>query len=330
MEWRHGRSFEALNRLNQLATEPRRELVSRRCHVCYTIFMKTTLARIHTKDGIELVGLLYEPDSPTDKILVHVHGMAGNFYENKFLDNIAETLTTNGIAFFAFNNRGCEFVKDLTKIEGTESKFVQIGDIYELFEESALDIEAAIHFAHDKGFVNVHLSGHSLGASKVAYYVTQLEALKLASVIFLSPPDMVGLFQKDKNYQRDMAFSVQMATEGKSRELIPRPGIWGEYQLSAQTYISLGSRDSNVAIFNFYNQDDPLETLGKITVPTLAVMGRKDDALVISIEDTMDRLKNALVASAKIETNILGDAGHGYHNYEQALAEVITTWIQKI
>ena len=85
-----------------------------------------------------------------------------------------------------------------------------------------------------------------------------------------------------------------------------------------------------MAIFNFYNQDDPLETLGKITVPTLAVMGRKDDALVISIEDTMDRLKNALVASAKIETNILGDAGHGYHNYEQALAEVITTWIQKI
>ncbi len=330
MEWLHGRSFEAFNKLNQLATEPQRELVSRRCHICYTIFMKTTLTRIHTKDGIELVGLLYEPDSPTDKILVHVHGMAGNFYENKFLDNIAETLTTNGIAFFAFNNRGCEFVKDLTKIQASKNELVQIGDIYELFDESALDIEAAIHFAHDKGFVNVHLSGHSLGASKVAYYVTHSEALKLASVIFLSPSDMVGLFQKDKNYQRDMAFSVQMVTEGKNRELIQPPGIWGEYQLSAQTYISLGSRDSKVAIFNFYNQDDPFETLGKITIPTLAVMGRKDQALVIPIEDTMARLKKALAASAKIETNILGDADHGYQNYERALADVIATWIQKI
>ncbi len=292
--------------------------------------MKTTLTRIHTKDGIELVGLLYEPDSPSDTILVHVHGMAGNFYENKFLDNIAQALTTNGIAFFAFNNRGCEFVKDLTKIEGTESKFVQIGNTYEVFEESALDIEAAVGFAHEKGFESIHLSGHSLGTSKVAYYVTQPQAKTLASVIFLSPSDMVGLFQKDKNYQRDMAFSLQMATEGKSRELTSHPGIWGEYQLSASTYISLGSRDSKVAIFNFYNPEDSLTTLGKITVPTLAVMGRKDDALVIPIEDTMARLKKALAASAKIETNILGDAGHGYHTYEQALAEVITTWIQKI
>ena len=51
--------------------------------------MKTSLHRITTSDGIELVGLLYEPEVATKKILVHVHGMAGNFYENKFLDAIA-------------------------------------------------------------------------------------------------------------------------------------------------------------------------------------------------------------------------------------------------
>ena len=79
--------------------------------------MKVSTKRIYTKDGIELFGLLYEPDSKSNTVLVHVHGMGGNFYENKFLDAIAETLTSNGIAFFTFNNRGCEFIKDLYEVK---------------------------------------------------------------------------------------------------------------------------------------------------------------------------------------------------------------------
>ncbi len=55
--------------------------------------MKTSLQRLQTKDGIELVGLMYEPDAGSKEILVHVHGMSGNFYENTFLDAIAKKLT---------------------------------------------------------------------------------------------------------------------------------------------------------------------------------------------------------------------------------------------
>ena len=101
--------------------------------------MKTSLHRIVTKDSIELVGLLYEPEVPTKKVLVHVHGMAGNFYENKFLDFMAKTLTAKGISFFAFNNRGCELMKDLTKTNNGTRQIVRIGDAYEIFEDCLLD-----------------------------------------------------------------------------------------------------------------------------------------------------------------------------------------------
>jgi pimeloyl-ACP methyl ester carboxylesterase len=290
--------------------------------------MKTSFHRIKTSDGIELAGLLYEPDISTNKVLVHVHGMAGNFYENKFLDFIAQTLTSNGIAFFAFNNRGCELIKDLYKIEDGKRNIVRIGNAYEIFEDSALDIKSAIDFVESKGFSEIHLSGHSLGAPKVTYYVAEESDARLSSIILLSPSDMVGLTRMDKNYERDLSTAKQMVEEGKADDLLPFPVLWDQSPLSAKTYISLGDKDSNVAIFNFHNENDSLPVLSKIAIPLIAIMGRKDDALVVSIEDTMNRLKKAAVNSPKVETNVLGDADHGYNSHEQQLADVINQWIQ--
>lgn len=288
--------------------------------------MKTSLHRIITKDSIELVGLLYEPEVTTNKILVHVHGMAGNFYENKFLDAIAETLTQNDIAFFAFNNRGCELIKDLIKIVDSKRTIVRIGNAYEKFEDSLIDTAAAIDFVESKGFSNIHLSGHSLGSPKVAYYSAKGRDERLSSVIFLSPSDMVGLIKMDKNYERDMTAARRKVAEGNGDEILPGV-LWNESPLSANTYISLGGEDSGVAIFNFHNASDTLPLLSKITIPTCVVMGRKDDALVVSIDETMTRIKKALSDSRKVETIILGDADHGYNGFEQELADTLVSWI---
>lgn len=289
--------------------------------------MKTSLHRIVTKDSIELVGLLYEPEEMTNKVLVHVHGMAGNFYENKFLDALAETLTRNGIAFFVFNNRGCELIKDLTKIVDGKRTIVRIGNAYEEFENSLIDIAAAIDFVNLKGFLNIHLSGHSLGSPKVAYYSANGNDKRLSSVIFLSPSDMVGLIKMDKNYEEDMKMARLMIEDGRGSKLLPHPVLWDGSPLSAKTYISLGGEESGVAIFNFHDATDTLQLLSKITIPTYAVMGRKDDALVVSIDETMARIEKALSQSPKVETHILGDADHGYNDFEQKLADALVSWI---
>jgi len=291
--------------------------------------MKETLFRVLTEDNLELVGILYEPVQSSKKILVHVHGMGGNFYENKFLDFIAQTLTANGFAFLTFNNRGCELVKDLSKIENEKRSIVRIGGSYEIFEDSLFDIKAVIDFVESKRFTEIHLSGHSLGASKVAYYVTEQNDNRIKSIIFLSPADMVGLAKTDKYYQRDIDMAKKMIIEGRGKELMPFM-IWDENYLTADTYMSIGSDKSKVAIFNFYNPIDSLSSLGKIKISSLTIMGRKDVALTIAIEDTMDRVKKAMISSSKVETNILDDADHGYNNYEQKLADILKIWIQKM
>lgn len=277
---------------------------------------------------MELCGLLYEPDAGSKKVLVHVHGMCGNFYENKFLDNIAKTLSDNGVAFFAFSNRGTEFVKDLYQVVDGERTVVRKGDTYEKFEDCVLDIRAAIDFVESKGFTDTHLSGHSLGGPKVAHYAATSGETRLASVIFLSPADMVGLARADKNFDRDISTARQFIAEGNGNQILPFD-VWGDCILSAESYINLTDKNGPVAIFNFYKPEDRLEVLSAITIPCTTILGRKDHVLNVPIEEFMERIEKALTASPRVETIILGDANHGFIGHEQQLADALNSWVQR-
>lgn len=291
--------------------------------------MKTTFHRIYTEDGLELHGLLYEPDQPTESVLFHVHGMGGNFYENKFVDHLAKELTDLGIAFCVFNNRGCELIKDTYKIvEGAKPEMVRVGTAYEIFKESVLDIQRFIKFAEDAGFSKIHLSGHSLGCPKTAYYISETQDERISSLLLLSPSDMLGLVRSQpEQFQKSIEEAKKLVAEGKGRELLSN-WVWGEYPTSAETYLSLFADDAKDAIFNFYDSEDKLEVLNKIKIPTYAVMGTKDDALVVPIEETFSRLETALSNSPKVKTEILGDANHGYRGHEQELANAVTSWLK--
>lgn len=287
--------------------------------------MRTSFERIYTDDNFELAGLLYEPDVATDKILIHVHGMAGNFYENKFLDNIAQTLTDSGIAFFTFNNRGCELTKDLYKIVDGKRTIVRIGNDFERFDACVSDIKSAIDFVSKRGFSEIHLTGHSLGAPKVAYYICSTQDSRLKSLIFISPADMVGL-AKDADEEKNTKLAKALVAENKGGELLPDL-IWDEFYLSANTYLDLSSKESNAAIFNLYDPNDTLQKLSTITQPVLAIMGDKDAALTVPVSELMERLGKALKNSKEFKAYIPQGANHGYIGNEQDLADALKNWM---
>ena len=291
--------------------------------------MKTSLHRIITKDNLELVGLLYEPEIKTEKILVHVHGMSGNFY-GKFLDYIAQTHTNNGVSFFAFNNRGAEFMKDVARIENGERKIVRIGEAYDKFEDCVLDIQSGIDFVESLDYSKIHLSGHSLGSPKVAYYFSQTKDTRLSSILFLSPADMLGLARKNKEVFRQDTEEAEKLIGNKEGDKLLTNLVWDEYPISAETSLNLFDDNSKAGIFNFYNSEDKLEVLSQITCPVFAIAGLKDDAFVIPIEEAMKRIEEALKDNSKVETKILGDADHMYNGYGQQLADAVNAWIKNI
>jgi len=293
--------------------------------------MKTSLHKITTEDGLTLHGVLYEPDEPTDKILIHVHGMAGNFYENKFLEFIAKTLTDNGISFSPFNNRGNGHITDFVRINGGKKDFVTYGSSQERFEDCIYDIQAHIDFVKEQGYKNIHLAGHSLGSPKVAYYSTQTNE-DLKSIIFLSPSDMLGLVRGDEDsgfgdYKNEMPIAEKLVAEGKENELLPKY-VWGEYPITAGTYVNLFNDSSKTAIFNFHNNDLGFEVLNKIKYSTFAIVGSKDDVLIKPVDEIMNTLRVELKSSPRVETRVIEGANHGYQDHEQELADTLLSWIK--
>ena len=149
--------------------------------------MKTSLERINTPDGLTLEGLLFAPDAPTKQIVVFVHGSAGNFYENPFIDKFAAEFTKNGIALFTFNNRGAEFEKEkFNHLTNTWS--TNYGMLHEDFTDCSIDILTAVEFVATRGYSSVALCGHSLGCNKVIHYA--LETNFTGPIVLLAPVDL--------------------------------------------------------------------------------------------------------------------------------------------
>src|SRR6185436_14784649 len=97
--------------------------------------MQYPIVQIKTKDNLWLHGLFIEaPQSKT--VFINIHGTASNFYEEDFIETIAEKLVPAGISLLSTNNRGV----------GTYDAWDGKGGSVELFEDCLLDIDAWIEF----------------------------------------------------------------------------------------------------------------------------------------------------------------------------------------
>jgi pimeloyl-ACP methyl ester carboxylesterase len=150
----------------------------------------------------------------------------------------------------------------------------------------------------------------------------------IGSNVKMSPTDMIGWSLKQIDVENLHRQATKMISDGHGDDLMPGI-IWDEYTLSANTFENLFDRNGKVAIFNLYDPKDNLASLSKIKAPVYTVMGRKDGALTVPVEELMDRIRNALIGSSHVEMEILGDANHGYEGDEQKLADKILTWITR-
>ena len=154
--------------------------------------MKTSFQRITTKDGLELHGLLFEPDKKTSNALIYIHGWIGNFYENKFIDHIVKEVVLNGFAFLTFNNRGAGIINDFIKRKKSKVDYMRIGGSLEEFTDCIFDIKAAIDFLSERGYKKIILQGYSLGCQKATFYKYKTKDKRMKGLVLLAPVDDVS------------------------------------------------------------------------------------------------------------------------------------------
>ena len=285
-------------------------------------FVKTT-----TKDKLILQGLLSESEEKKEAIL-HIHGMSGNFWENEFIKSMLADYPKEGISFLTVETRGAELLR---WFHTSDKKTKLIGNSYEMFEDCIVDIDAWMNFLKQKGYTNIHLQGHSLGCSKVAYYQKIKKNNFVKSLIFLSPSDMVGLLVEPnykEEYRRNLEEAKELISKGKGTELLSNIQ-WEFARQCANSYVNFSFENDNLAIFNYYNPERGFETIKSIKVPILAFTGTKDDAIVTDHRESMELLKKNANNCPKFEYKVFDNAEHSFDGFGNKITKEVLSFLKK-
>ncbi len=157
------------------------------------------LVSFNAKNDYEVIGILFQKGSSSDtniknhvnnKIVVHIHGSLGNFYQNKFIWHMSKIYCENGIDFLSINLSAHDGLAE--GYYGTKMKYV--GGSVTDYEESQFDIDAALEFAKSLGYEDILLQGHSLGCDKIIEY--SLKSTPTYDLILLSPTDSYAIHSR--------------------------------------------------------------------------------------------------------------------------------------
>jgi pimeloyl-ACP methyl ester carboxylesterase len=294
--------------------------------------MKGELLRTRTSDGLELQGLLVCPEEGLAKTSVlHVHGLAGNFYENRFVDTAAAAVIATGMNFLTVNNRGHDYISDFFYDGGgVGTEYKQIGGIYEIFSESVLDIKAWIELLLAMGTENIVLQGHSHGALKVLYYSHKTHDPRVTGLILLSPSDDFGRQRDHLGDRFDEALTVaaEMLSRGEGASLMPAG--YFHYPVSASTYMDIFNRDSALRMFNLSKTDnDEFVEIESVTVPALVIVGSVDEEFVGPPKTYISDLRELMGGATSFDGYVIEGAPHNYLHFEREVAGCIGGWLTR-
>jgi pimeloyl-ACP methyl ester carboxylesterase len=292
--------------------------------------VKGELCRVVSRDGLELQGFLASPDGDVPSTgVIHVHGLAGNFYENRFIDGVGAAVVNGGRSFLTVNTRGRDYLSDFIceRPDGTKT-YVQIGGIHEVFEDCLADLDAWVDFLRSRGTDRIILQGHSHGALKVTYYLYKRGDPGIAGLVLLSPSDDFGCQRARLGGRFDEALATarSMIQAGGGRGLMPEG--YFHYPVSASTYIDVFGPDSKLKIFNLSRTDTrAFEELASIKVPVLAVVGSVDEAFIDEPAAFIRQIRTEMAKVSSFEGRVIEGAPHNYLDFEDRVAYGIGEWL---
>ena len=292
--------------------------------------MKGELSRVITSDGLELQGFYAVPEGgPSKTTLLHVHGLSGNFYENRFVDHVAGAALAAGANFLTVNTRGHEYISDFICERPGGPGSVQIGGAFELLEDCLEDIRAWADFAKTRGAERIILQGHSHGAIKATYFLSQADDRAIAGLVLLSPSDDFGLqrYRMGRRFDEILGIAKKMVDEGKGAEFLP--GDYFHYHISAATYYDTFRPSSRMKMFNISMTDTHrFHELEAVTVPVLIVVGSVDEAFVGRPDEFLVDVRRRLKRTKNVTGHVLEGAPHNYTGFETDLGRHLEDWLR--
>lgn len=307
-------------------------------------YLNSSLGRLvsfRNSVDFEIIGMLFQSLNNSNdislhknqKIVIHIHGNYGNFYQNKFLWYMSTMYCKNGIDLLSVNTSSHDGLAE--GYYGKNLKYV--GSSVSDYKDSLLDIQAAIDFATFLGYDDILLQGHSLGCDRVIDFLVHSE--KKLDTILLSPVDGYAI-QKDWIKPETIDEQIRRIQDSccqKSRS------SWGKADFEWLSSCEYGAHGNN----EDWIYEIPITKNALISILTgnamkylnltlspnfyintnaLAYIGKNDGLLF----DTPKRMAKYLSGKFKSFFPILDlDADHDIIGVEEELIDRIIQWIEK-
>jgi len=283
-------------------------------------------------DNTELVGLLESPEEDTKKVVISIHGMQSNCMKKRE-DILSRKINEEGIAYFAFNNRGHELMTYTQKVG--ESKVLNGGEVYEDVLDSYYDIVGAIKAMINFGYTEIHLQGHSLGCTKIIYTYNKLKnenseiLKKIKSIILLSLVDIPDCQKYDlgDKYQKMMDYAESKEREGKLNELMPTESF--DHPISVKSYLRYFKYNKDIDFARFSDENYDYKELNNINIPLFIRWGNVHELVIQNLDELIPILKEK-IKNNNLNVNYIDGADHGYSGKEEILAKEIKQFIVNI
>ena len=290
--------------------------------------IKCELVQTTTPDGLHHHGLLFRPPDGGATWVIHVHGSCSNFYQESFINPLAEALTDVGVSLLAVNTRGHDAEAYVVgRSVGPQRESWQIGSRRDIFAECVHDLNGWMGFARDHGATRIILSGHSAGATKIAHHAATAEDDDLAGLIVLSPGDPLARYRRradEPSLDEHLATARQLAADDPAAM---RPGRF----LSAAAFLSMFDHLDQTGIFAFSDPD----VMGRsnwpqIAAPSLVVFGGDDAGYVTPIAQNIELLEKLRRPAAPLKIETVKKAGHYFAGSEDRLAKCVAAWVHEL
>lgn len=270
-----------------------------------------------SEDGLEHAGVIIRPAEQYSfpVPIVWVHGAGSNFYMRPYVA-LARLLAQRGYISLIGNNRGHDFGYFLGFEDG-QPRYA--GQGWEHFDQSPHDIAGWITFLSTCGFQQVVLLGHSLGAAKALYYQAHRQDARVLGITSASAPAQLARHSMIRLLR---STAERMLHEGRGQDLLPWASLPGGGTLSAQTYHSRAASNLDV-----YGLDSTKPLVAQITCPLLAFYGSEE--AFIGGQADLEHAKAYAHPCCRMETCIIAGADHVYTDHEEAVAQVVDTWMRE-
>jgi pimeloyl-ACP methyl ester carboxylesterase len=277
-------------------------------------------------DKLMLNGFLCRTKNKSNKAIIHIHGLRGNFYKSKYVKLFAKEALKNGFNFFMIEQRGSYSIIRLAKKKNRKYLSTLQGGSFEKFEECIYDIDGAINFLRKLGINKIYLEGHSTGCQKITYYQYKKKNRKVKALLLFAPADDYNIQKQElgRRFNKIITEAKNIYKKNKNA-MMPKPL---ELQYSIRRFLSFS--DSKFVESRIFNYNLPrLKEFSAIKEPILAVFGSEEQYALKPVNVYMNIL--AKNTNSKLFTPlIIKGANHGFDGHEKALARESINWIRKI